>query len=567
MDTEKKKSAKDKFLDKNSTKNGILSLIAVFVLHFGIAGTWVQENLPPYLISYLRKFEDSNNRSLSLLYSYFFTPILTITYTGFMPVCGIIEFKLGCEKSIIIGSLVVMLGYGILYISHNIFLDMFATGLLGIGLCICFVLITKNAILYFYEKRGTIGGVTELISCLMSAGYNKLAENMINPKSEEPTVSYENNLFYTEEMAIKVINYYMLSLGIFGVSTLMTLLFLVPYDQKAAKKLSKALKNKNERKDEKKKPETTPNEPLLPEEDEEKKNDEEKNDEEKNEERKNEEKKNEGEKNEEKKNDEEKNEEKTNDEEKITDPILEKKKKPRKKTTPQSDKGIVVGNVSVSVTVVNYSTAHTKKALKSFRVWKLFILNLCCYLAANSITVMWRPVGINQGISTPTLQLIGTLYFIMTSLGTPFFGFLADKLSFRVLYCIFGGLTTLINFTFCFTFKNELLFAIMVCAINFLYGGYLAAFPPHYMKVFGMKYYVEIGGIIGLASLIMGPISAFFSFFIENSVGTSSGENDQESKDAKLFAYKIIFNSGGVLNVISIIIALFESDDEFDYAM
>ena len=531
MDIEKKKSAKDKFLDKNSTKNGILSLIAVFVIHFGIAGAWVQENLPTYLISYLRKFEDPNDRSLTLLYSYFFIPLLTIAYTGFMPVCGIIEFKLGCEKSIIIGSLVVMLGYGILYISHNIFLDMFATGLLGIGLCICFVLITKNAILYFYEKRGTIGGVTELISCLMSAGYNKLAETIINPKSEEPTVSYENNLFYTEEISVKIIDYYMLSLGIFGVSTLMTLLFLVPYDQKAAKKLSKALKNKNERKEEKKKPETISNEPLLPEEDEEKKNEE------------------------------------KNNEEKITDPILEKKKKPRKKTTPQSDKGIVVGNVSVSVTVVNYSTAHTKKALKSFRVWKLFILNLCCYLAANSITVMWRPVGINQGISTPTLQLIGTLYFIMTSLGTPFFGFLADKLSFRVLYCIFGGLTTLINFTFCFTFKNELLFAIMVCAINFLYGGYLAAFPPHYMKVFGMKYYVEIGGIIGLASLIMGPISAFFSFFIENSVGTSSGENDQESKDAKLFAYKIIFNSGAVLNVISIIIALFESDDEFDYAM
>ena len=552
MDIEKKKSAKDKFLDKNSTKNGILSLIAVFVIHFGIAGAWVQENLPTYLISYLRKFEDPNDRSLTLLYSYFFIPLLTIAYTGFMPVCGIIEFKLGCEKSIIIGSLVVMLGYGILYISHNIFLDMFATSLLGVGLCICFVIITKNAILYFYDKRGTLGGVTELISCLMSAGYNKLAENMINPKSEEPTVSYENNLFYTEEMSIKVINYYMLSLGIFGVSTLMTLLFLVPYDQKAAKKLSKALKNKNERKEEKKKPETISNEPLLPEEDEEKKNEEEKNEENKNEEEKN---------------DEEKKNEEKNNEEKITDPILEKKKKPRKKTTPQSDKGIVVGNVSVSVTVVNYSTAHTKKALKSFRVWRLFILNLCAYLAANSITVMWRPVGINQGISTPTLQLIGTLYFIMTSLGTPLFGFLADKLSFRVLYCIFGGLTSLIAFTFCFTFKNELLFAIMVCSINFLFGGYLAAFPPHYMKVFGMKYYVEIGGIIGLASLIMGPISAFFSFFIENSVGTSAGQSEQESKDAKLFAYKIIFNSGGVLNVISIIIALFESDDEFDYAM
>ena len=215
----------------------------------------------------------------------------------------------------------------------------------------------------------------------------------------------------------------------------------------------------------------------------------------------------------------------------------------------------VMGNISMSVSAVNYSTAHTKKALKSFRVWKLFILNLCYYLALNLVLVMWRPVGINQEISTSTLQTIGTVNFIMTSIGTPFFGFLADKLSFRVLYTIIGGVTSLIGFTFCLTFKNGLLFAIMVCGMNFILGGYLAVLPPHYMKVFGMKYYVEIGGVIGLAALIMGPLCAFFAFFVEKGI------------DNKLLAYKIIFNSGAALNIVSVIIGILESDDEFAYNM
>ena len=46
------------------------------------------------------------------------------------------------------------------------------------------------------------------------------------------------------EVSEKVLNFFFLELGTFGVSTLLTLFFLVPYDQNAAKKLSKELKKK-----------------------------------------------------------------------------------------------------------------------------------------------------------------------------------------------------------------------------------------------------------------------------------------------------------------------------------
>ena len=60
-----------------------------------------------------------------------------------MPICGILEFKLGCQRAIILGGLVIMLGYGLFYISSSIFLDFFSIFLFGIGLSILFSFLLK----------------------------------------------------------------------------------------------------------------------------------------------------------------------------------------------------------------------------------------------------------------------------------------------------------------------------------------------------------------------------------------------------------------------------------------
>ena len=248
VDKEKdKKNAKDKYLNKNSTKNGILSVIGAIVHKLGISSIWVISNLATYIISYLKQ-NDKENTFLGQTLCYFFNPILTTTLNIFMPICGILEFKLGCQRAIILGGLVIMAGYGLLFISGNIFLDFFSIFLFGIGLSISTTLSTKNAIQYFFNQRGAISGVLELISSGLSATHNKIAESMINPDGSEPmpipgdTGSKDN--YYSLEVSEKVLNFFLLELGTFGVSTLLTLFFLVPYDEKAAKKLSKELKKK-----------------------------------------------------------------------------------------------------------------------------------------------------------------------------------------------------------------------------------------------------------------------------------------------------------------------------------
>ena len=240
-----KKNAKEKYLNKNSTKNGVLSVIGAITHKLGISSIWIVANLATYVISYLR-LRDPENSFLSLNLCYFFNPILTTTLNIFMPICGILEFKLGIQRAIILGGLVIMLGYGLFYISKNIFLDFFSIFLFGIGLSISTTLSTKNAIQYFFNLRGAISGILELISSGLSATHNKLAEFMINPDGAEAIqIEGSDDKFYANEISQNVLNVFILELGTFGISTLLTLLFLVPYDEKAAKKLSHELKKKN----------------------------------------------------------------------------------------------------------------------------------------------------------------------------------------------------------------------------------------------------------------------------------------------------------------------------------
>jgi len=572
MDKKEKKKATEKYLDKNSFKNGVLSVIGALLHKLGISSLWVISNLATYLISYLKKYEDADSTFLSLNLSYFFNPILTTTLNIFMPICGILEFKLGCQRAIILGALVNMLAYTILYISHNIFLDFLGIFLFGIGLSISTTLSTKNAIQYFFNQRGTISGVLELISSALSATHNKIAETIINPNGEEPAVcekgkegvcGEENNpkIYYSLELSEKILSFFMLELGCFGISTLLTLLFLVPYDEKAAKKLSKELKKKAQEKskeesnaindDENKKEddgkaiivedynrntitskdgEGNKDEALIPDED-------------KDAPMKI-----------------ERYEVKEGDNEIDVKAASKDDKSKDKKVIaiPDTKMGVldtnpISANISMSVSAVNYSTAHTKKALRSFRVWKLFTLVLCSYLALNLVLICWRPIGVNVGIPTEKLQLIGTINFIMTSIGTPFFGFLSDKIPFRILYSFIAIITSVVGFAFCYSFGSVGLFMVMVCGMNFILGGYIAVLPPHYMKVFGMKYYVEVGGVVGFANVIMGPICSLFAYFVENGV------------EDKIFAYRIIFITGAAMNIVSLVIGMFESDEEFDY--
>ena len=58
---EQKKNAKDNYLNKNSTKNGILSVIGAITHKLGISSIWIIANLATYIISYLKQNDKEKN--------------------------------------------------------------------------------------------------------------------------------------------------------------------------------------------------------------------------------------------------------------------------------------------------------------------------------------------------------------------------------------------------------------------------------------------------------------------------------------------------------------------------
>jgi hypothetical protein len=78
------------------------------------------------------------------------------------------------------------------------------------------------------------------------------------------------------------------------------------------------------------------------------------------------------------------------------------------------------------------------------------------------------------------------------------------------------------------------------------------------MKVFGLKYYIEIGGVIGLSRVFMSPLCTVFIFLFDTYIAAPEG-----TKEVGDTPYIILFLVTGLLNLISAFLSLFETEEEF----
>ena len=202
-----------------------------------------------------------------------------------------------------------------------------------------------------------------------------------------------------------------------------------------------------------------------------------------------------------------------------------------------------------------------KEALKSRRVLFLFLMGLFSSPLSNFMLSTWRPIGIRKGIPTIYLQNIGTYRPFITCASTLIFSSLSDYIPFKYLYCIFSILATIVGITFCFTFQSPGWFTFIVLLNSVVFFGKISITSPHYMKVFGLKYYIEIGGVIGLSSVFMSPICTIFIFLFETYI--AAPEEGQTAKEVSDMPYIILFTTTGLLNIISAVLSLFETEEEF----
>ena len=603
--------------NKKTLKDGILTLIGNELHRICFGCVMVIFNLTTYLMSYLRHYQDE--KTITLQYTYFLGPIMSITMGLFTPCVGAIENKIGLKFSVILGGVLLIWSNLILYFSKSYYVDLFAFFIIALGSAMG-ALLSRNLMGYFFHVRGKLSGILSVIGSLVSAAYNEIGEKwIVNPKSEEAIV---DNMFYSFEVSSNLLKFLRFSWICLAIGTILTVIFIVPYDNKKHVKLFQPkgfpkFDKKKFKKIAKKEEEIIPKDdkigPLIPEE--EKKYDQQ------------------DEKDQDKekliKEEEEEKDKEIKEEEKDIVNELKKNKKKNKKNKKEDNFGKTISvpvfqssNISKSLLLSpsnmdidgidneidienrflqkkrSNSAAHTatlpskalllniipevetltvppldkpqrkkfniqliKKALKSRRVLFLFLMGVFSAPLNSFLSSTWRPMGIRKGIPTLYLQNIGTYRPFITCGASVIFSILSDYVPFRYMYIIFSLLSSFIGFTFCFTFKSPVLFTCIILLNSIVFTGKMSITGPHYMKVFGLKYYIEIGGVIGLSGVFMSPLCTIFIFLFETYIAAPQpGQNPSEVSD---MPYIILFITCGLLNVFASILSLFETEEPY----
>jgi hypothetical protein len=488
-------------------------------------------------------------------------------------------------------------------------------------------LLSRNLMGYFFHIRGKLAGVLSVISSLVSSAYNAIGEKwIVNPNSEEAVV---DKSYYTYEVSKNLMVFLEICWACIIIGTILTVIFVVPYDKKKHVKLFVPKGNKGFDKDKKNKivnkkiikkediQEDDKIGPLIPDEEKHEEDKKEKNkkkniienkieeDDNKKEDKKNDDIINindevkKGEKGKNKKSQKNKNK---NDFSKTCsvpvfpnptkDKILESPQnienqektdiKLPKKTLLQKRRSLSISykyvpasklpfvNIIPEIEAIavapqeksvrkKFSVQLIKQALKSRRVLFLFLMGLFSSPLGNIMLSTWRNIGIRKGIPTRYLQDIGTYRPFISCGSTLIFSSLSDHIPFRYLYFFFSILATIVGISFCFTFQSPGWFTFIILLNSVVFAGKLSITSPHYMKVFGLKYYIEIGGVIGLSRVFMSPLCTVFIFLFDTYIAAPEGATNEVSDTP----YIILFSVTGLLNLISAFLSLFETEEEF----
>ena len=599
---EEEDDLKAKVKKKKTYFDGITTLIGSQIHSIGFGSVYALSNLHTYLISYLR-FHQEEEKTLTLQYIYFISLVMSIGRGFFTPFVSFFENKLGLIKAIILGALIDISGTAIIYFSKNYYIDLFGFLIISLGQSLT-ALRRRNVMSYFFYVRGKLSGIISVINAFITAGYNIICEKwIVNPNSEEAIYDKE---YYSINVSENILNYIQFIWCCAGFGTLISLLLITPFDEEkhgkglfAPKNNEKKIENNEEKKeniiDDN---ENIKTEPLIPDSDDEEENQKvnDKKDEEtiKNE---NEEKKEkidieeENQKINDKKDEEtiknENEEKKENikieeenqkvndkkDEETIKNENEEKPNENSKKTSssPAINSSIeneetlkVDENSKEQEPKAPKKTIHNrfdlkviKKALKSKRILRFFLMGIFSAPLGNFIMNTWRNIGIRKRIPTIYLQNIGT-YSPFAMFSSAFiFSWLSDYIPFRYIVSLLSLCSSINGILFCFSLNNPTFFTIVLLANTFFGMGIFSVYEPHFLKVFGIKHYIELGGVISLPGVFMGPICTVFIFIFENIFADSI--NSQDGSD---LPYYILFITSSILNLVSSTLSFFESEEE-----
>ena len=237
---------------------------------------------------------------------------------------------------------------------------------------------------------------------------------------------------------------------------------------------------------------------------------------------------------------EEKNENNCENEEELKDNFIKKDKKQKKLNSfykPSPSKNI-------------------KIALKSFRFWRNIIISGVMPFWLFFIQSSFRPYVVMIGVDTNIIYFLGSGIALISCFLGPVWATLVDKFGFQPIIMIIGIISTGMPIYFFFFLDNQIFYVIGLIISTSILVGIMASVTPHLMQIYGLRYFLTIGGFARLFNDLNSFIAAITTIVLSIYF-----------KNAKelLFPYKMVVVGGFFLSATGLIMIFFENDEKFIY--
>ena len=155
------------------------------------------------------------------------------------------------------------------------------------------------------------------------------------------------------------------------------------------------------------------------------------------------------------------------------------------------------------------------------------------------------------------MSIIFMLTSLISSFMGPLFGFIYDKIGFKITLILIDGISIVNGLLISLTVRWGVFFyGISIILNGCLNGGAFSMIFPYVSKIYGFNYAGELYGFVVLSTGISSIISASIYYVISH-FSSEESNNDE--------TYLIIFICGAILNLFAIILIFFESNELFDF--
>lgn len=170
-------------------------------------------------------------------------------------------------------------------------------------------------------------------------------------------------------------------------------------------------------------------------------------------------------------------------------------------------------NPLIDIDQSNYKK-DLKKVFKSRRLWLLFGINFCSGFLSFLILTTFKVIGTTRMFSISALKIGAVGAALGSSICSPLWGLLYDYFGFKYLISIINISGIALGVSICFSMNNEVMYVCLVIFNTIILSGIMPLFHPHIMKVFGIKYVMELGGLMGFVPGISNVLASVYAFIV-----------------------------------------------------